>query len=214
MRRVLVVVAVLGMTLGVASPAYAKGPVDATVTGPGFAAAVRVGYVADAHHKAGLDELSQATRLWDLLSGTGALAPGPPRGELGDRYDVTFEFGCVVAEGDTECGPERLKARLELYPLAAAGPHVYAPPDQAVYGMQMPNGWLPADVGLVRTLEAFGAVTCHAFPVSTGRGVANSRPAVARTHGGYSVARHNPRHRPRRWSGGRRWPRWRRRDEA
>jgi len=158
MRRVLVVLAALGVALAMPCPAYAKGPAAATVTGPGLTAPVYLVMNPDGSLPAALADLIDGTRLWDLLSDRPGVPLSAPSGDLGARYLIAYDFGCVIPVGATECGSDavRLEVRQEVYPFAAAGAQIYTPPDQTAYGNPLPGGWLAAGNGLPRTLGKLG----------------------------------------------------------
>jgi hypothetical protein len=148
--------------------ASAKGPSDATITGPGLSSPLSV----NGNGEGGPTPLGQLVEWGGFFPQTFGQSPDPilaarPAGLLGPRYDVTY----VVP------GPSTDKLRQQLYPYAAGGVYTYMEPNQKFWGDQSTNGgWYRAGSGLKALLVQVGlprkAPTAH-------KRSANSRKAIA-----------------------------------
>ncbi|HEY0637738.1 MAG TPA: hypothetical protein VGD67_08840 [Pseudonocardiaceae bacterium] len=195
MRRVVTAVLVLGGLVGVATPAWAKGPTVAVVEGAGFAA--RVESYERVSGMPGLGELLEhtggAVMFGDAGHGGGGDGPGGagaggllaerPAGELGERFTVTYlmERDVVLAQ--------------ELYPFAAGGPWTFTPAGQrSIFtGGAVPHGWFRAPDALTGTVTALrtGTPAPAGDPASVPNGdavaaegdAANGDPANANANG-------------------------------
>lgn len=128
--------------------AGAKGPSEATITGPGLSSPIRF---------AG-DEGNYSQAFGDLINLGGFFpqafgqSPSPvkrnrPSTALGPRYEVAY----VVP------GPSTDTLRQWLYPYASGGPVTYMRPGQKFWGTQYTfGGWLRAGAGLKPMLVAAG----------------------------------------------------------
>jgi hypothetical protein len=112
--------------------AMAKGPSEATITGPGLKAPLQI---------SGNGEGDMSTDLGLLVTESGFFpqtfgqSPNPllrskPPG-LGAQYTVTY----------TVPGPSTDTLRQELYPYAAGGPVSYMEPGQKIWDQQTHGGW-------------------------------------------------------------------------
>lgn len=135
MNRLLVLVVALG-ALAWAAPALAKGPAEATITGPG----IKGGAI---HLKSGGGDPMSGTPLGSLAEDGGfypaayGQSPDPmvrarPRGELGPRYDVEYRVPGPNGRTDT--------IRQQLYPYASIGPVTYMKPGQRFWGANTTHG--------------------------------------------------------------------------
>jgi hypothetical protein len=164
LRRLSVVTAVAaGMSIAaitLASPALAKGPSQARITGPGLAHAIVVSGTGEPGRPGGLSVLAVQTNLFFVLFGTTSVPPQapprvrtpPPGASLGPRYTIIYTVpGNITSHPGDRFG----QVRQDLYPAAAAGPLVYTPPGQRA-GPFPVTGWLRAGRGLPRTLARLG----------------------------------------------------------
>jgi hypothetical protein len=165
LRRLIVVTALAaGMSVAaaitLATPALAKGPSQARITGPGLARAIVVSGNGEPGQPGMLDTLAMQTSLFIVMFGPNATTPSqpppqlrtpPPRASLGPRYTIVYT---VYGEYTR---PGRLFGQIHqyLYPRAAGGPVIYTPPRQP--GGPLPVfGWLRAGRHLPRTLTRLG----------------------------------------------------------
>src|SRR5215813_4626928 len=144
LRRPLIVTALAaGITIvaiTVATPALAKGPTEARITGPGLAHAVVVSGNGEPGQQGKLAALAEQTYLFTLLFGPGGsvpaptMLPSPPSAAmLGPRYVLTYKVPGVTTQANEQV--ERI--REDLYPRAAGGPVIYAPPGQRGFGQAL-----------------------------------------------------------------------------
>ncbi|HYJ70085.1 MAG TPA: hypothetical protein VEX15_20715 [Nocardioidaceae bacterium] len=126
------------------TPATAKGPDSATISGP----AIRTTQLTwDGPH---LESFLQATRFWDATVPAG-WENDPPDGDLGPRFDVVYH----VPDLDLPSRKGQL-VRQELYPFAAAGPVVHMAEGQTMYGIDLASGWLSTDRRLTAVVKRLG----------------------------------------------------------
>src|SRR6266536_3328532 len=136
LRKLIVLTAVAGgmsiagaMTLAV--PALAKGPSQASITGPGLAHAIVVSGEGEPGQQGMLANLAEQTNLFTAMfgpDGSGAppepLGTPPPKASLGPRYTVVY----TVPGIDPQPGDVYGRVRQDLYPRATGGPVTYTPP--------------------------------------------------------------------------------------
>lgn len=148
LRRLCAVASVaIVLTVAVVGTAQAKGPMSAVVSGPGILSTTVV-YT----QRAGdidLDELSNATRLYDVWLGLNhdQITHAAPAGKLGPKYTVVYDFS----------GDGQTMLTQELYPIAATGPLVYTPPGQQFWSEPLLSGWVNGSADLVSALRGLGA---------------------------------------------------------
>jgi hypothetical protein len=127
--------------------ASAKGVTDATVSGPGLTAPLRLG-------QEGTSRLADAAGLYAAFStpapGPGPLQAEPPPGALGPRYVATYSF--VIPEQHAR----QRSIRQDLYPFDTTGPVVHTPPGQTLFGTTSQGGWRPAGPALTMILVSTG----------------------------------------------------------
>jgi hypothetical protein len=168
LRRLIAVIALaagmsIAAALTLATPALAKGPSQARITGPGLAHAIVVSGNGEPGMLGKLATLAGQTSLFTVMFGAGGSVPAPvrprtpwppwPRASLGPRYTVTYTVPGVTPQPGEQFG----RIRQDLYPLAAGGPVIYTPPGQAGFGQQLQvTGWLRASSQLTRTLAQLG----------------------------------------------------------
>jgi hypothetical protein len=168
MRRL----AVLGTFAGalvLAASAQAKGPVAATIEGPGAGGGISLGGNGEPGSGAPLGNLSDQAGLFAAAFGQ---TPSPmlvarPKGDLGPRYTITYRLP----------GPngEDSKIRQDLYPYATGGPVTYTAPGQRFFETERTvGGWFRASSALTTTLVKAG------LPAQEGgEPAATPRPAPA-----------------------------------
>jgi len=174
LRRPLIVTALAaGITIvaiTVATPALAKGPTEARITGPGLVHAVVVSGNGEPGQQGKLAALAEQTYLFTLLFGPGGSVPGPTMlpsapspAMLGPRYVVTYTVPGVTPQANEQVG----RIREDLYPRAAGGPIIHTPPGQQGFGQALHvTGWFRASPGLLRTLTGLGVPTRPGKPAA------------------------------------------------
>jgi hypothetical protein len=167
LRRLIAVAALAGgmsvaaaMTL--ATPAFAKGPSQASITGPGLGRAVVVSGNGEPGEQGRLANLAEQTGLFTVMFGAGASISGPvpvrlhtppPTASLGPRYTLVYTVPGVTPRPGQQFG----RVRQDLYPRAAGGPLIYTPPGQQGFGGPLTvTGWLRGRPQLTRTLAQLG----------------------------------------------------------
>jgi hypothetical protein len=167
LRRLTVVTALAaGMSIAaaitLATPALAKGPSQARITGPGLAHAIVVSGNGEPGQQGRLSTLAVQTSLFTALFGTNASVPAqtppqlrtpPPKATLGPRYTIIYTVPGVTPQPGAQFG----RIRQDLYPHAAGGPVIYTPPGQRGFGQALQaTGWLRGSPPLARTLAQLG----------------------------------------------------------
>jgi len=179
-RLIAVTVLAAGMSiaaaLALATPALAKGPSQARISGPGLARAVVVSGNGEPGEQGRLASLAEQTGLFTVMFGAGAGLGGPaparlhtppPASSLGPRYALVYTVPGVTPRPGQQFG----RVRQDLYPRAAGGPVIYTPPGQQGFGGPLTvTGWLRGNPQLTRTLAQLGVPppgtraapqTCH-----------------------------------------------------
>jgi hypothetical protein len=130
----------------VPSTSYAKGPGHATISGPGLVTPIELGSASQFSPKS--MELAIESGVWAFRSAppNTRVSEARPTGDLGPRYDATFDMGTG-------------SFRQQLYPFAVGGPATYSAPGQIVFEQRWKGGWYKADAKLRRFLAALGVPT-------------------------------------------------------
>jgi hypothetical protein len=134
--------------LALASAAKAKGPSEATITGPGLGGAITLKGSGEATGSA----------LYDLTNGAGffpaafgqspdPMLPARPKGPLGAKYSIRWTV-------PTGSGADQI--RQDIYPYAKPYPVTYMPAGQEIFDQQTRGGWYLAPVGTRTTLVRLG----------------------------------------------------------
>jgi hypothetical protein len=167
LRRLIAVAALAaGMSIAaamtLATPAFAKGPSQASITGPGLGRAVVVSGNGEPGEQGRLANLAEQTGLFTVMFGAGASISGPaparlhsppPKASLGPRYTLVYTVPGVTPRPGQQFG----RVRQDLYPGAAGGPLIYTPPGQQGFGGPLTvTGWLRGRPQLTRTLAQLG----------------------------------------------------------
>lgn len=124
--------------------ALAKGPSEATITGPGLSKTISF---------KGLGDASKLTEYAGVFPAAFGRSPDPmlkgrPAGKLGPKYAIRY----VVP------GPNSTTFHLsqDLYPYARAGAVTYMKPGQAIFDSKTIGGWYPAGAPLKELLVRAG----------------------------------------------------------
>jgi hypothetical protein len=133
--------------LVVPAAASAKGPTEATISGPGFNKTIDV--LGDGSGPGAGGDLTEES---GFFPGAYGQSPDPmrhrrPAGSLGPRYTIVWKV--PAGEGVTS------RIRQDLYPYARGGAVTYMKPGQPIFGMTTPGGWY-ANPELKRTLISVG----------------------------------------------------------
>ena len=165
LRRLIAVTAVAaGMSIAaavtLATPALAKGPTQARITGPGLARAIVLSGNGEPGLPGRLATLGQQTSLFSVLFGAGGsvpaparLRPPPPQASLGPRYTVIYTVPGVTPRPGEQFG----RIRQDVYPRAAGGPVIYTSPSQNGFGQGLQtSGWFRGSPRLTRVLAQLG----------------------------------------------------------
>jgi hypothetical protein len=165
LRRLIAVTALAaGMSVAaavtLATPALAKGPSQARITGPGLVRAVVVSGNGEPGEQGRLANLAEQTGLFTVMFDTGVSGPAParlhtapPGASLGPRYTVVYTVPGVTPRPGQQSG----RVRQDLYPRAAGGPVIYTPPGQQGFGQPLlVTGWLRGSSRLTHALARLG----------------------------------------------------------
>jgi len=152
----------IASAITLATPALAKGPSQASITGPGLVHTIAVSGNGEPGMQGPLAVLAGQTGLFTVLFGADASVPGqastalrtpPPKASLGARYTIIYTVPGVTPQPGEQYG----RIRQDLYPDAVGGPVIYTPPGQDGFGGPLTvTGWLRASPGLTRTLAQLG----------------------------------------------------------
>jgi hypothetical protein len=195
LRRLIAVTALAaGMSIAaamtLATPAFAKGPSQASITGPGLVRAVVVSGNGEPGEQGRLASLAEQTGLFTVMFGAGASISGPaparlhtppPKASLGPRYTLVYTVPGVTPRPGQQFG----RVRQDLYPGAAGGPVIYTPSGQQGFGGPLTvTGWLRGRPQLTHTLAQLGVPLAAGARAAqqTGQPVA-AHPAAAHQAG-------------------------------
>jgi hypothetical protein len=133
MKRLLFVLCAAAL---LAPAALAKGPSEASITGPGLSKPITF---------KGMDDASKLTEYTGVFPAAFGQSPDPmlkgrPAGKLGQKYTIRY----VVP------GPNSQTFHLsqDVYPYARAGAVTYMKPGQAIFDSKTIGGWYPAGSAL------------------------------------------------------------------
>lgn len=134
----------LAAALVLPAAALAKGPSEATITGPGLAKAITLG---------GMDDSSRLTEDAGFFPAAfgqqpNPMLPGRPAGDLGPRYTILYVVPTGNGVGD--------RLVQDLYPYAQGGALTYMKPGQEIFDSRTAGGWFRGGVDLKRSLVAAG----------------------------------------------------------
>jgi hypothetical protein len=167
LRRLMAAIALaagmsIAAALTLATPALAKGPSQARITGPGLVRAIVVSGAGEPGQEGRLATLAGQSGLFTALFGPAIggsfpaltrLGTPPSAASLGPRYVVIYTVPGVTPRPGEQFG----RIRQDLYPRAAGGPVVYTPPGQDGFGQPLQvTGWFRASPQLARILAQLG----------------------------------------------------------
>ena len=147
MTRLKLAPALLAAALIFPAAAAAKGPSDATITGPGLDKALKISGSGESSST----PLGQVTMLAGFFPAVFDQTPNPmlakaPTRNLGPKYSIRY-----VVPGPDQ-GPDVIMQ--DLYPYAQGGALTYTRPGQKIFSMKTRGGWflggLPLKLELVK----------------------------------------------------------------
>jgi hypothetical protein len=145
MKRLLLLVAVAALAAPAA--ALAKGPDEATITGPGLDKAITIKGPED--EGSALMAFAEAAGFFPAVFGQqpSPMLPDRPKGDLGPKY--TIEYNVPGPDGGAD------SIRQDLYPYALPSAVTYTRPGQEIFDMTTTGGWW-SDATLKDRLVALG----------------------------------------------------------
>jgi hypothetical protein len=134
----------LALALVLPAAALAKGPSEATITGPGLDKAITL---------KGMDDSSRLTEYAGFFPAAFGQQPNPmlsgrPTGKLGPKYTIRY----VVPTGDTTSS----RIVQDVYPYAKGGAVTYMKPGQDIFDSKTTGGWYRGGLVLWRSLVGAG----------------------------------------------------------
>lgn len=149
MKRLTLTLAVLAAALVLPASALAKGPSEASITGPGLGKTLSfTGNGEWAGSKLG--NLTQYAGFFPAAFGQSPdpMLRGRPTGKLGPRFTIRY----LVP------GPSSTSYRIkqDLYPYAKGGAVTYMKPGQRIFDFRTRGGWYPAGQALKQLLVTSG----------------------------------------------------------
>jgi hypothetical protein len=143
-------IAVALCALALPASALAKGPTEATITGPGLARPLTFGGPGALAPGEPLEVMSTRGGFFEVAFGTspGRSVDASPTTHLGPKYQVNYLVPDQFGTKD--------RIRQDLYPFARGGPVTYTPPGQPFFETRTVGGWFRADMRLTNTLVAAG----------------------------------------------------------
>jgi hypothetical protein len=199
LRKLIVVITLAaGMSvaaaISLATPALAKGPSQASISGPGLVHTIVVSGEGEPGQQGTLAVLAGQTGLFTALFGadiTGipqtptSLRTPPPKASLGPRYTVSYTVPGVTPQPGEQFG----RIVQDLYPDAVGGPVIYTPPGQDGFSQPLQvTGWLRASPQLSRTLARLGVRLRPATPAAPRTRPPAAHPAAAHQTGSRTLA--------------------------
>jgi hypothetical protein len=146
MKRLLFVLVAAGL---LAPAALAKGPSEASISGPGLGKSLSL---KGSGEESGtpLGSLTEYTGFFPAAFGQipDPMLPGRPPGKLGAKYTIRY----VVPGPDGQT----FRIRQELYPYARGGAVTYMKPGQRIFDMRTHGGWYRGASELKQTLVRAG----------------------------------------------------------
>jgi len=166
--RPLVLMATVGVVVALwASPAMAKGPDQATITGPGLDEPIVVSGYGEPGSGYELSELADGSGLFLVMfePADPSVVSEAPDGPFGPKFELTFR----VPDGDETAST----VRQDIYPQAAGGPVTYTEAGQDVFGMTTRGGWYRTPPSFADLLERLGV------PAAASSGQSQAEPVAA-----------------------------------
>jgi hypothetical protein len=159
-RRISVTIILAALWLALAVPALAKGPLQATITGPNIDSPIVLTGLGEPGAGSNLSDLADATGFWELVlgadSGLDVLKTAPTE-NLGDPYDVNWHLDDQGGSAVTSV----------IYPHAEGGAVAYVEPETYIPAIQhyTPGGWFKAREPIAPLFERYGISMESAPPI-------------------------------------------------
>lgn len=152
--------------------ALAKGPIAATIDGPGLSAPLEIDGSGSWDAGGPFPLLVQETAFFAAAwGGDVPMLPAKPAGELGARYDLTYRLPGPAGKVDL--------IRQELYPYARGGPLTFTPPGQRFFESQKTLGGWYRGRPTLRTVLIEVGLPFEAPPAARVVAAADGPPPVA-----------------------------------
>jgi hypothetical protein len=153
MKRLLFVLAFAALTLP--ATALAKGPSEATITGPGLDKAIVI--TGPEEEGSPMMTFADAAGFFPAVFGQqpDPMLPGRPKGDLGPKYRI--EYKVPAPDGGTDSIAQ------DLYPYAAPSAVTYTKAGQKIFDMTTVGGWW-SNSALKDQLVALGLPKTTAAP--------------------------------------------------
>src|SRR5829696_3844764 len=131
MKRLLLLVAVAAIAMP--ATAFAKGPDEATITGPGLAKAITITGAEEL--RSPIMTFAEATGFFPAVFGRdfSPMSPSRPKGDLGPKYTIDYN----VPGGDGTS----FSLSQDLYPYAQPHAVTYTKPGQRIFDMETAGRW-------------------------------------------------------------------------
>ena len=149
MRRICTTAIAL-IALAVVPAAFAKGPTEARISGPGIGKTIVAGGDAESGAPSDFGTLVEGLGFFPAAFGQqpDPMLLGRPGGDLGPKYVVAYH----VPTGETSA----VEITQDVYPYADGGPVSYMRPRQPLFGTAVPGGWFRADDAVKPILVGYG----------------------------------------------------------
>ncbi|HZB23395.1 MAG TPA: hypothetical protein VE444_06075 [Gaiellaceae bacterium] len=152
MTRIVLIISALALV--VAAPVAAKGPAEATLSGPGLGE----GVLLDAESAM---QIMETSGFWPA---TYRQTPNPllrarPKGDLGPRYRI--EYRVLGPNGE-------IPIAQDVYPFAKGGPVTHVAAGQPLFEQPTTGGWFRAPTSLRHTLALHGVQNAPTKKASKG----------------------------------------------
>ncbi len=188
MRRAILLAAIIGAALLFPATAAAKGPSQASISGPGLDHALTfAGYgeggEGDTSSPLGILVMEGGFFPQAFDQSPSPLLRAPPRGTLGPRYNVIYVVPGPSTNGD--------QLQQDLYPYATGGPASYMKPHQRFWDSQSTRGgWYRGTIqlkqmlvheGLPANAPASRSTRAHRVGIALGAGAGAALAVAALT---------------------------------
>src|SRR5438046_10214985 len=153
MTRFTLTLAAFAAALLIPAPALAKGPSDASISGPGLGKTLTIRGDGETQNTA-LGQLTLNVGFFPAAFGQqpNPMLPGRPSGKLGPKYTIRY----LVPGGGEPGHVQKFHITQDLYPYAAGGAVTYMKPGQKIFDFTTHGGWFPGGIALKQTLVQNG----------------------------------------------------------